>query len=52
MRNDQELQIFAENLKKLVPAEEPSTEPKLCVKCGTQLPPGGKTCPTCHHVNE
>lgn len=43
---------IAENLKKLVPAEEPSTELKLCVRCGTQLPPGGKTCPTCHHVNE
>ena len=22
-----------------------------CQKCGTPLPPGGSTCPTCHHSN-
>ena len=26
--------------------------PQQCRRCGTQLPPGGKTCPTCHYVNE
>ena len=33
-----------EKLRKLVP-ETPA-------HCGTQLPPGGKTCPSCHEVNQ
>ncbi len=42
-----------EKLRKLLP-EEPTaaTAVEYCNHCGTQLPPGGKTCPTCHHVNE
>lgn len=26
-------------------------KPQLCNRCGTPLPPGGHTCPTCHHDN-
>lgn len=32
--------------------EQPAPGPHTCAKCGTQLPPGGKTCPTCHHANK
>lgn len=32
--------------------EEPEQRgPAVCKKCGTQLPPGGTFCPTCHHHN-
>lgn len=29
----------------------PVEKPTICQKCGTPLPPGGNTCPTCHHYN-
>lgn len=31
--------------------EKPGEKPATCRKCGTPLPPGGSTCPTCHHSN-
>lgn len=31
--------------------EKPGEKPATCQKCGTPLPPGGSTCPTCHHFN-
>lgn len=31
--------------------EKPGEKPAACQKCGTPLPPGGSTCPTCHHFN-
>ena len=46
-------QRLEEALEQLLHGEEqPAPGPHTCAKCGTQLPPGGKTCPTCHHVNE
>ncbi len=47
----QQLNRLEQKLQDLLP-EETETEPRLCKKCGTQLPPGGHTCPTCHHVNK
>lgn len=42
-----------EKLNQLSPSEDTAPKaPQFCHRCGTQLPPGGKTCPTCHHVNE
>ncbi len=42
-----------EKLRRIVPPEEGAASAvTFCNRCGTQLPPGGKTCPTCHHVNE
>ena len=52
---DQELKLLAlrDSLEKLMKQEGLLAEgPQLCRRCGTQLPPGGKTCPTCHYVNE
>ena len=52
---DQELKLLAlrDSLEKLMKQEGLLAEgPQQCRRCGTQLPPGGKTCPTCHHVNE
>lgn len=52
---DQELKLLAlrDSLEKLMKQEGLLAEgPQQCRQCGTQLPPGGKTCPTCHYVNE
>lgn len=52
---DQELKLLAlrDSLEKLMKQEGLLAEgPQQCGRCGTQLPPGGKTCPTCHYVNE
>ena len=52
---DQELKLLAlrDSLEKLMKQDGLLAEgPQQCRRCGTQLPPGGKTCPTCHHVNE
>ena len=47
---DQELKLLAlrDSLEKLMKQEGLLAEgPQQCRRCGTQLPPGGKTCPTC-----
>ena len=52
---DQELKLLAlrDSLEKLMKQDGLLAEgPQQCRRCGTQLPPGGKTCPTCHYVNE
>lgn len=52
---DQELNLLAlrDSLEKLMKQDGLLAEgPQQCRRCGTQLPPGGKTCPTCHYVNE
>ena len=52
---DQELKLLAlrDSLEKLMKQDGLlAEEPQQCRRCGTQLPPGGKTCPTCHYVNE
>ena len=52
---DQELKLLAlrDSLEKLMKQDGLLAEgPQQCRGCGTQLPPGGKTCPTCHYVNE
>lgn len=52
---DQELKLLAlrDSLEKLMKQEGLLAEgPQQCRRCGTQLPAGGKTCPTCHYVNE
>ena len=52
---DQELKLLAlrDSLEKLMQQDGLLAEgPQQCRRCGTQLPPGGKTCPTCHYVNE
>ena len=52
---DQELRLLAlrDSLEKLMKQDGLLAEgPQQCRRCGTQLPPGGKTCPTCHYVNE
>ena len=52
---DQELKLLAlrDSLEKLMKQEGLLAEgPQQCRRCGTQLPPGGKTYPTCHYVNE
>ena len=52
---DQELKLLAlrDSLEKLMKQEGLLAEgPQQCRRCATQLPPGGKTCPTCHYVNE
>lgn len=52
---DQELKLLAlrDSLEKLMKQEGLLAEgPQQYRRCGTQLPPGGKTCPTCHYVNE
>ena len=52
---DQELKLLVlrDSLDKLMKQEGHLAEgPQQCRRCGTQLPPGGKTCPTCHYVNE
>lgn len=52
---DQELKLLAlrDSLEKLMKQEGLLAEgPQQCRRCGTQLPLGGKTCPTCHYVNE
>lgn len=52
---DQELKLLAlrDSLEKLMKQEGLLAEgPQQCRRCGTQLPPGGKTCPTCHYVNK
>lgn len=52
---DQELKLLAlrDSLEKLMKQEGLLAEgPQQCRRCGTQLPPGGKTCATCHYVNE
>lgn len=42
-----------EKLRKLVPEIPVEEKPvEFCAHCGTQLPPGGKTCPSCHEVNQ
>ena len=52
---EQELKLLAlrDSLEKLMKQDGLLAEgPQQCRRCGTQLPPGGKTCPTCHYVNE
>ena len=52
---DQELKLLAlrDSLEKLMKQDGLLAEgPQQCRRCGTQLPPGGKTCPTCHYVNK
>ena len=52
---DQELKLLAlrDSLEKLMKQDGLLAEgPQQCRRCGTQLPPGGKTCPSCHYVNE
>ena len=52
---DQELKLLAlrDSPEKLMKQDGLLAEgPQQCRRCGTQLPPGGKTCPTCHYVNE
>ena len=52
---DQELKLLAlrDSLEKLMKQDGLLAEgPQQCRRCGTQLPPGGKTCPTCHYVHE
>ena len=52
---DQELKLLAlrDSLEKLMKQDGLLAEgPQQCRRCGTQLPPGGKTCPTCLYVNE
>lgn len=52
---DQELKLLTlrDSLEKLMKQDGLLAEgPQQCRRCGTQLPPGGKTCPTCHYVNE
>lgn len=52
---DQGLKLLAlrDSLEKLMKQDGLLAEgPQQCRRCGTQLPPGGKTCPTCHYVNE
>ncbi len=52
---DQEPKLLAlrDSLEKLMKQDGLLAEgPQQCRRCGTQLPPGGKTCPTCHYVNE
>ena len=52
---DQELKLLAlrDSLEKLMKQDGLLAEgPQQCRRCGTQLPPGGKPCPTCHYVNE
>ena len=52
---DQEMKLLAlrDSLEKLMKQDGLLAEgPQQCRRCGTQLPPGGKTCPTCHYVNE
>ena len=52
---DQELKLLAlrDSLEKLMKQDGLLAEgPQQCRRCGTQLPPGGKTCPTCHEVNQ
>lgn len=52
---DQELKLLAlrDSLEKLMKQDGLLAEgPQQCRRCGTQLPPGGKTCPTFHYVNE
>ena len=47
------LLALRDSLEKLTKQEGLLAEgPQQCRRCGTQLPPGGKTCPTCHYVNE
>ena len=47
------IKLMEEKLNQLSPSEDTASKaPQFCHRCGTQLPPGGKTCPTCHHVNE
>ena len=42
-----------DSLEKLMKQEGLLAEgPQQCRRCGTQLPPGGKTCPSCHEVNQ
>ena len=42
-----------EKLRKLVPETPAEEKPvEFCAHCGTQLPPGGKTCPSCHELNQ
>lgn len=51
-QNDVQIRI-EDKLRQLLPPEEAASHAiDYCNRCGTQLPPGGKTCPTCHHVNE
>ena len=41
-----------DKLRKMLPEQDISAQAVLfCDQCGTQVPPGGKTCPTCHHIN-
>ena len=52
---DQELKLLAlrDSLEKRMTQDGLLAEgPQQCRRCGTQLPPGGKTCPTFHYVNE
>ena len=52
---DQELKLLAlrDSLEKLMKQDGLLAEgPQQCRRCGTQLPPGGETCPTCHYLNE
>ena len=52
---DQELKLLAlrDSLEKLMKQDGLLAEgPQQCRRCGTQLPPGVKTGPTCHYVNE
>ena len=45
--------MVKDSLEKLMKQDGLLAEgPQQCRRCGTQLPPGGKTCPTCHYVNE
>ena len=45
--------LVRDSLEKLMKQDGLLAEgPQQCRRCGTQLPPGGKTCPTCHYVNE
>lgn len=45
------LEALENKLAGLLPEEDNRKETRLCEKCGTQLPPGGHVCPTCHHRN-
>ena len=52
---DQELKLLAlrDSLEKLMKQDGLLAEgPQQCRRCGTQLPPGGKTGPPCHYVTE
>ena len=47
------LEALRDSLEKLMKQDGLLAEgPQQCRRCGIQLPPGGKTCPTCHYVNE